>query len=83
MSEWVKLTASDGFVLDAYVARPEGTPKASVVVLQEIFGVNAHIRAVAEGYALAGYLAGVGVYVGVHALSAGPAIAGAVDALAR
>ena len=57
MSEWVKLTASDGFVLDAYVARPEGTPKASVVVLQEIFGVNSHIRSVADLYAKQGYLA--------------------------
>ena len=57
MGEWMKLTASDGFVLDAYVARPEGTPKASVVVLQEIFGVNNHIRSVTDLYAKHGYLA--------------------------
>ncbi len=57
MGEWIKLTASDGFVLDAYIARPEGTPKASVVVLQEIFGVNSHIRSVADLYAKQGYLA--------------------------
>ncbi len=57
MGEWIKLTASDGFVLDAYIARPEGTPKASVVVLQEIFGVNSHIRSVADLYAQHGYLA--------------------------
>src|SRR5690606_20249526 len=41
----------------AYVAEPEGKAKGAVVVLQEIFGVNAHIRAVADGYAKAGYLA--------------------------
>ena len=57
MGEWIKLTASDDFVLDAYVARPEGAPKASVVVLQEIFGVNSHIRSVADLYAKHGYLA--------------------------
>lgn len=57
MGEWIKLTASDGFVLDAYVARPEDAPKSSVVVLQEIFGVNSHIRSVADLYAKHGYLA--------------------------
>ena len=51
------LTAADGFVSSAYVAQPSGTPKGAIVVLQEIFGVNAHIRAVADGYAAAGYLA--------------------------
>lgn len=57
MGEWIKLTASDGFELDAYVARPEASLKASVVVLQEIFGVNSHIRSVADLYAKQGYLA--------------------------
>jgi carboxymethylenebutenolidase len=56
MSEWVKLTASDGHELDAYVARPAGEPFAGLVVLQEIFGVNAHIRSVADGYAKDGFL---------------------------
>lgn len=51
------LTSADGFVFPAYVARPEGTPRGGIVVLQEIFGVNAHIRAVADGYAAQGYLA--------------------------
>jgi carboxymethylenebutenolidase len=41
----------------AYEARPVGTPKGAVVVIQEIFGVNSHIRAVADGYAAEGYLA--------------------------
>lgn len=57
MGQWIDLTSSDGFVVPAWVARPEGTPRGAVVVLQEIFGVNAHIRAVADRYAASGYLA--------------------------
>src|ERR1039458_3714712 len=57
MSEHVKLQASDGHELDAYVARPAGEPIAGLVVVQEIFGVNAHIRSVADGYAKDGFLA--------------------------
>ena len=56
MGGFVDLTAADGFVFPAYVARPAGQPKAGLVVLQEIFGVNSHIRAVADGYAADGYL---------------------------
>ncbi len=57
MAQFVNLTAADGFKLPAYVAEPVGKAKGAVVVLQEIFGVNSHIRAVADGYAAAGYLA--------------------------
>ncbi len=57
MTQTVQLTAADGTTFPAYVAQPTGTPKGAIVVLQEIFGVNAHIRAVADGYAAAGYLA--------------------------
>lgn len=57
MSEWTKLRASDGHELDAYVARPAGNPVAGLVVVQEIFGVNGHIRAVADSYAKDGFLA--------------------------
>jgi len=53
----VHLTSSDGFGFSAYVAQPTGQPKGAIVVVQEIFGVNAHIREVADGYAAAGYLA--------------------------
>jgi carboxymethylenebutenolidase len=53
----IQLTAADGFQFDAYVAQPAQPAKAAVVVLQEIFGVNDHIRKVADGYAQAGYLA--------------------------
>jgi carboxymethylenebutenolidase len=57
MSEHAALKANDGHELDAYVARPEGEPIASLIVIQEIFGVNAHIRSVADGYAKDGFLA--------------------------
>ncbi len=57
MSERARLKASDGFELGAYVARPVGEPAAGLVVVQEIFGVNAHIRSVADGYARDGFLA--------------------------
>ena len=57
MSESVKLTASDGHQLDAYVARPAGQPVAGLTVIQEIFGVNQHIRSVADSYARDGFLA--------------------------
>jgi carboxymethylenebutenolidase len=57
MTQTIQLTAADGTTFPAYVAQPTGTPKGAIVVLQEIFGVNAHIRAVADGYAAAGYLA--------------------------
>lgn len=43
--------------IDAYLARPNGPPKAGIVVIQEIFGVNADIRATADWLAEEGYLA--------------------------
>lgn len=55
MGEPFTLTAADGFVLDAYRADPPGPPRGGLVVLQEIFGVNPHIRSVADGYAAQGY----------------------------
>jgi carboxymethylenebutenolidase len=57
MGENIRLTATDGFEFGAYRARPKGAPRAGVVVIQEIFGVNVHIRAVCDRYAEAGYLA--------------------------
>lgn len=57
MSETVKLTAPDGHELDAYVARPAAQPIAGLVIIQEVFGVNRHIRSVADGYARDGFLA--------------------------
>lgn len=52
-----QLTAADGFTFGAYEALPAGRPRGAVVVIQEIFGVNPHIRSVADGYAAAGYAA--------------------------
>lgn len=56
MSEWLKVKASDGNELSVYVARPEGEPIGALVLVQEIFGVNAHIRRVADGYAKDGFV---------------------------
>ena len=53
----LQLLAADGKQLSAYVVKPAGTPRGAVVVIQEIFGVNSHIRRVAEQYAAEGYLA--------------------------
>ncbi|GLS15590.1 dienelactone hydrolase family protein [Hydrogenophaga electricum] len=55
MGAFIDLTAADGFTFPAYTAAPSGTPKGGLVVLQEIFGVNSHIRSVADGYAAEGY----------------------------
>lgn len=57
MGQMIELTASDGHGLQAYRADPAGAPRAGVVVIQEIFGVNPHIREVADRYAAEGYLA--------------------------
>jgi carboxymethylenebutenolidase len=53
----IKLKASDGFQLGGYRADPTGTPKGAIVVIQEIFGVNHHIRSVCDRLADAGYVA--------------------------
>lgn len=92
MGQVVELKAADGFVFPAYVAQPAGKPRGAVVVLQEIFGVNAHIRAVADGYAGAGYLAvapatfhrvkpGVDLGYSPDDMTAGMALKTAVEAL--
>jgi carboxymethylenebutenolidase len=56
MGYFTDLTSSDGFTFPAYVAEPLENPKGSLVLLQEIFGVNSHIRSVADGFADDGYL---------------------------
>jgi len=53
----LQLRAADGNTLSAYLVKPAGPPRGAVVVIQEIFGVNSHIRRVAEQYAAEGYLA--------------------------
>lgn len=57
MGEIIKIKSSDGFEFDAYLTRPEENPKGGILVIQEIFGVNSHIRSIADGYAKAGYSA--------------------------
>ncbi|MDD2546831.1 MAG: dienelactone hydrolase family protein [Burkholderiaceae bacterium] len=92
MGQFVDLTSSDGGVVPAWVAEPDGAPRGAVVVLQEIFGVNAHIRAVADRFAARGYLAvapalfhrvqpGVELGYAPQDMEAGFALKTAVDAL--
>ncbi len=57
MSEQRQLQSGDGFGFGAYQASPQGSPRGAVMVIQEIFGVNDHIREVCGGYAKAGYVA--------------------------
>ena len=57
MGSFITLKAADGTQVPAYVAQPAAAAKAAVVVIQEIFGVNTHIREVADAYASEGYLA--------------------------
>jgi carboxymethylenebutenolidase len=57
MGRKIKLKAADGFELGAYRADPSGRPRGRVVVIQEIFGVNSHIRSVCDRLADAGYVA--------------------------
>ena len=92
MGQFIDLQAADGLQFPAYVAQPAGQPRGGVVVVQEIFGVNSHIRAVADGYAAAGYLAvapstfhrvkaGVELGYSPDDMSAGMALKAAVEAL--
>jgi carboxymethylenebutenolidase len=53
----VELHSPDHHKFDTYVATPKEKPQRAVVIIQEIFGVNSHIRAVTDGYASAGFLA--------------------------
>ena len=57
MGEKLTLTADDGHRLSAYRATPAGKPRGGLVVVQEIFGVNSHIRNVTDGFAADGYVA--------------------------
>jgi len=55
MGTKVTLTAADGFQLGAYRADPKGPPRGGIVVMQEIFGVNRHIRSVCDRLAESGF----------------------------
>ena len=56
MGEFTTLMARDGHEFNAWLAAPAGFTRGAVLIAQEIFGVNRHIRAVADGYAAAGYV---------------------------
>jgi carboxymethylenebutenolidase len=56
MSQWIDLDTANG-PIRAWRVEPAGSPRGAVVVLQEIFGVNAHIRQVAEHFAAEGFVA--------------------------
>src|ERR1700733_4427730 len=55
-TKYVDLKVNDGTSMRAYVAHPEGKPRAGLLVFQEAFGVNGHIRDVTERFAREGYL---------------------------
>jgi len=57
MGETIRLKSQDGFELDAYLALPSGKPRGGVVVMQEIFGINPHMRRDTEKFAEHGYAA--------------------------
>jgi len=57
VGEMLTLTAEDGHRLAAYRAAPAGAPRGGLVVVQEIFGVNSHIKRVSDGFAADGYVA--------------------------
>jgi len=57
MAPQPQLTSADGKRFSVYRAEPGGVPRGAIIVVQEIFGVNHHIRAVADGFARVGYLA--------------------------
>ena len=57
MGQAIELTAADGFKLAAYRADPAGKVRGALVVAQEIFGVNSHIKSVCDGFAADGYVA--------------------------
>ena len=53
----IELTADDGHKFSAYRADPSDAPKGAVVVFQDVFGINADIRKIADGFAARGYVA--------------------------
>jgi carboxymethylenebutenolidase len=57
MGEMIKLTAADGHSFNAYLAQPNGKPRGAIIVVQEIFGVNHHIRSVTDRFTADGYVA--------------------------
>jgi len=57
VGQHIDIKVPDIGVVGGWLARPDGAPRGALVVVQEIFGVNAHMRSVADGYARDGFLA--------------------------
>ncbi len=57
MGETITLKAEDGHTLGGYRGAPTGAPRGGLVIVQEIFGVNSHIKRVCDGFAADGYVA--------------------------
>jgi len=57
MGQQINLNTSGMQCIGAYLAKPAGASRGGIVVIQEIFGVNAHMRSVADGFAGLGYTA--------------------------
>jgi carboxymethylenebutenolidase len=57
MGNWIRLAASDKHQFDGYLAAPSGKARGGLVVIQEIFGVNRHMRALTDRFAAEGYAA--------------------------
>lgn len=55
MGKRIELKSSDGHAFTAYRADPDGRPRGGIVVIQEVFGLNDHVRGVCDGYAADGY----------------------------
>jgi carboxymethylenebutenolidase len=55
-NEYVSLSVADGTSMRAYISRPPATPRGGLIVFQEAFGVNAHMRDVTDRFAREGYL---------------------------
>jgi carboxymethylenebutenolidase len=55
MSTHIKLTADDGHEFEAYLAESSSPVRGAIVLIQEIFGVNSHIRSIADDYAGQGF----------------------------
>ncbi len=55
MGRWIDVTADDGYRFPAWEAVPDKPARGAIVVFQEIFGVNSHIRSIADGFAADGY----------------------------
>jgi carboxymethylenebutenolidase len=88
LGERIKLTAKDGFTFNAYRAAPAGQPKAGVVVIQEVWGLNHWVRSEVDRYAAEGYLAIAPammdrVEMGYESEDYGPAGRGRIGALMK